>query len=193
MTPSRLDLVAPVDPDLVRPLSLARAMAADRGGVLSRRDAEAAGLTKAQVVTLVRRGAWTRVHRGFFLPANAVAPELVAARAVTAALRHRHGDRVDLSCSARWVAGRETAAAVHGLPLIVPAPAAVVLLDRELSPLPPEHVVFVRGVPVTSLARTVADLARKHGRWQGIAAADSALRLGASRDALRAAAEHGAG
>lgn len=184
--------VRPSDPARLL-LARARTLSADRGGVLSRRDAEAVGLSPSQVVTLLRRGAWTRVHRGFFVPGAAPDPELLAARRVLAALRHRHGDRADLTVGARWVAGRETAAQVHGLPLIVAAPPGVILLDRDLSPLLTEHVVVVHGVPVTSMARTVADLARKHGRWQGIAAADRALRLGARRDELRGAAEHGAG
>ncbi len=174
-------------------LARARTLSAVQGGVLSRHDAEKVGLSKAQIVTLLRRGAWTSVHRGFFVPSVAPDPGLLAARRVLAALRHRHGGRADLTAGARWVAGRETAAQVHGLPLIVAAPPGVILLDRDLSPLLAEHVIVVHGVPVTSMARTVADLARKHGRWQGIAAADKAIRLGTPRDELRGAAEHGAG
>lgn len=175
------------------PLARAMAVAAASGGVLSRSDAEAAGLSKAQVVTLLRRGRWTRVHRGFFVPGLPPDAAQLAGSRVLAALRHRAGDRADLTVGARWLAWQETAAQVHGLPLVHRPASRVVLLDRDLTPLLPEHVVVVNGVPVTSLARTVADLARRHGRWQGIAAADRALRLGASREDLRAAAEHGAG
>jgi len=97
--------IRPSDPArLLLARARARTLSADRGGVLSRRDAEAVGLSPSQVVTLLRRGAWTRVHRGFFVPGAAPDPDLLAARRVLAALRHRHGDRADLTVGARWVA-----------------------------------------------------------------------------------------
>ena len=46
--------------------------------------------------------------------------------------------------------------------------------------LPPAHVTTVRGVRVAGAARTAVDLARNHDFATGLAAADSALRAGAT-------------
>jgi hypothetical protein len=56
--------------------------------------------------------------------------------------------------------------------------------------LPPGHLAYVDGVPATSPARTVVDLARWVSFRSGVVIADSALRTGVSReDAERVAAE----
>jgi hypothetical protein len=51
--------------------------------------------------------------------------------------------------------------------------------------LPAHHVTVVRGVRVTIDARTAVDVARSGSFQAGLAAADSALRGGATHDALR--------
>lgn len=51
-------------------------------------------------------------------------------------------------------------------------------LIRHLMALPPGHQTQWRGVPVTSLDRTVADCLTGFGPLEGLLIADSALRLG---------------
>jgi very-short-patch-repair endonuclease len=91
------------------------------------------------------------------------------------------------------VASHESAAYLHGLDLLLPSGAAtprVTLTRRPQEPgralipetlvrvatLPREHVTSVLGVPATTVARTVTDIARTTGVMAGVAAADSALR-----------------
>lgn len=50
--------------------------------------------------------------------------------------------------------------------------------------LPAAHVTTVRGVRVTSASRTAVDVARTHDFATGLAAADSAMRSGATREQL---------
>ncbi len=56
-----------------------------------------------------------------------------------------------------------------------------------------DEVVEIRGVPVTSLARTVIDLARTRPFDWGVAVADAALRHGLTREELEDAAVRAAG
>jgi very-short-patch-repair endonuclease len=91
------------------------------------------------------------------------------------------------------VASHESAAYLHGLDLLLPAGATVprVTLTRRpqehsrspvsgalirVAMLPGDHVTTVLGIPVTTVARTVMDIARTTGLMEGVVAADSALR-----------------
>jgi hypothetical protein len=89
----------------------------------------------------------------------------------------------------------ESAAWLHELSMLVPLvprPATVSLtVVRGMSQyrvgvvvrraaLPAHHVACVLGVPVTSAARTVVDLARERPFADAVVVADSALRLGAA-------------
>lgn len=92
----------------------------------------------------------------------------------------------------RSVGSHHSAAQVHGLSLVRPACPGRVELTRapddhgsrtrrpgillHVAALPAEHVTKCRGVPVTSVARTVIDLARTLPFAEGVAVADSALR-----------------
>ncbi len=91
------------------------------------------------------------------------------------------------------------AAALHGLPLPYAAMHSVHLirdaphypftarhLTVRIAPLGPDDVVEVDGVPVTSLARTVADLARTLPAPWVVAAGDAALAKGLEPEALEA-------
>jgi hypothetical protein len=48
----------------------------------------------------------------------------------------------------------------------------------HLAELPATHLTAVKGVPITSVARTVVDLARVGSFAEGVVAADSGLRMG---------------
>ncbi len=90
------------------------------------------------------------------------------------------------------VASHESAAYLHGIDLLLPTGAAVPRITLTRRPkecgysqiagalirfamLPDSHVTSVLGVPVTTVARTVMDIARTTGFMEGVVAADSAL------------------
>jgi Protein of unknown function (DUF559) len=94
----------------------------------------------------------------------------------------------------RVVGSHESAAVIHGLDLIGNPSARLVTVTRSTrhagsrsgrpgikvyaADLPSHHVVVKDGVPVTSVARTVVDLARVGSFAEGVVVADSALRMG---------------
>jgi very-short-patch-repair endonuclease len=90
------------------------------------------------------------------------------------------------------VASHESAAYLHGIDLLLPAGRQVPLITltrRAKEPgraqahgalvraaaLPGDHVTTACGVPVTTVARTVMDIARDSGFMAGVVAADCAL------------------
>ena len=102
------------------------------------------------------------------------------------------------------VASHQTAAVVHGLDLVGKPPPFVTITrapgngSRSGRPgvvvrsaaLPAEHVTERVGVAVTTVARTVVDLARTLNLSEGVVAADSALRTRqASYEELRSVLE----
>lgn len=156
-----------------------------RRGVISRNEALALGYSSAGVAAAVRSGEWTRLHPGAYvetaLLTAASGVELHALQVAARLLVLRPG----------WVAARRSAAVLHELPLLGPLPSRAQLLaaprrrtDRSgcrherFAALPGEQVTTAYGVPATSLARTVADLARGEGLRGGLVVADAALRRG---------------
>jgi hypothetical protein len=148
----------------------------------------AAGVSRGQLRRLVRRGAWRRLAHGVFAPA-----EVVAAEAGDPAGKHAVQVAAALAVSASdAVASHHSAAAIHTLELLGPRPGETVALTRppgtagcrtggpgirlHIAALPAGHVVTRRGLPVTSAARTVVDLARASSFRAGVVVADSALR-----------------
>ena len=90
------------------------------------------------------------------------------------------------------VASHESAAYLHGIDSLLPTGTAVppVTLTRRpaepsrslvrgalirVAALPDNHVTTALGIPVTTAARTVMDIARTTGFMEGVVAADSAL------------------
>ena len=156
-----------------------------QGGVVTREQALLAGVSGRQLRPGERR--LVRVRRGAYTDAAliGVADEAVATALQVAAARLVSG--VDL------VATRDTAALVHGLPLLGPRPTRLHLAERK--PARPRHhgtsttlrsdeVTTVRGVPVTSLARTAVDVARHRGSTSGVVIADAVLARAVSREEL---------
>jgi hypothetical protein len=92
------------------------------------------------------------------------------------------------------VVSHHSAALIHGLDMLGRRPDATVALTRppentssrtsradvrvHVAALPAEHVVTRHGVPATSVARTVIDLARTASFVAGVVVADAALRSG---------------
>ena len=94
-----------------------------------------------------------------------------------------------------------TAAALHGLPVLgrPPSPARLSLPrevgerpreDRPRSWLPESHVTVVEGAAVTTLARTVVDVARTRPFAFAVVTADAALTRGCTRPAMDEVLEH---
>jgi len=155
----------------------------------------AAGVSRGQLRRLVRRGAWLRLAHGVFAPA-----EVVAAEAGDRAREHAVRATAALAgIRSAAVVSHHSAALIHGMELLGRLPVETVALTGptgstsrrtcrtgvrlHIAALPAGHVVSRRGLPVTSVARTVVDLARASSFRAGVVAADSALR---SRQASKA-------
>jgi hypothetical protein len=141
----------------------------------------AAGYTDAEVRRMQRTGDLTRLRSGIYI-AGAMPDDEAARHAllVRAALEQ---------LSADVVVSHVSAAVLHGLPVWnVPLDVVHVTRDRSRTgarrgsrvhvhsaPLAAEEVVRVNGILVTSLARTVADLARTLPFEQAVVLADGAM------------------
>jgi hypothetical protein len=130
-------------------------------------------------LVLLRRGVYARADS---LASSAGDPARMHAFRVAAAL---------LPASALASASHESAAILHGLDLLERPPEGLVTLTRpphargsrasgkdlkvHAAVLSPGHVTKHYGLPVTSVARTVVDLARTSPFKHGVVVADSAL------------------
>ena len=150
--------------------------------LLSRTELRAAGYSDRELRQLLRTGDLSSVRRGSYLrgapPKDAEARHLAAARA---ALQHLGSDAV---------LSHVTAAVLHGLS-VWRVPLDRVHLTRprgrsggranarvhvHAAPLAAEDIGELAGMPVTSLARTVVDLARTVPFEEAVVVADAALR-----------------
>lgn len=150
--------------------------ALESGFVLTHTQCLALGYSPAQRRTLVRRGVWSAPRRGVVAVVHPNGDVKVAATlASTAAALIRPGS----------VISTESAAIVYGLP-VLDLPAAPILTVEagrsgarpnaflHRAPLQPDDVRRWYGCPVTSVARTVVDIARGD-REAGLTVADAAL------------------
>jgi hypothetical protein len=148
----------------------------------------AAGISKAQLARLVRAGDLVKIRHGVYATAK------VVARA-EADPRFGHTLQVFAVRAAgtrKAVASHHSAAQMHGLDLLGKLHEGTVTLTipsqartgpynqagviRHVAELPATHVTKLYGVPVTTAARTVADIARTASFGEGVVVADSALR-----------------
>jgi hypothetical protein len=144
------------------------------------------GLTQAKLRSLVRSGALVRVWPGVYATRSAVewakfSPERGHALLVIAARASVGRDSV---------ASHQSAAVIHGLDLF-PRPLDMVILTRpparrsgrrksdgiffHTAELPDNHVTRVLGAKVTTVERTVVDIARTSSFMSAVVTADSAL------------------
>ncbi|WP_092803766.1 hypothetical protein [Klenkia marina] len=162
------------------------------GGVFSTAHAEAAGHDRHAIAAQVRSGAWHTVRYGVH-----------TSREIWSAHRD-HGRQHHLEAAAvvlrlgrpDSVLSHGTAARVHGLVLPAGVGEDVVLTDPvqfrrgkgyqvRRAALPPDDVTVVDGLPVTSLARTLADVAREWEVVDAVVAVDDVLADGRlTRDEL---------
>lgn len=167
----------------------------EQWGLITRRQALAAGMSDHQVDNLVKSGAWVVVRRGVYAEAAYLA-------LLTSDLQRQVlGDRAaSLRIVAPHVMSHHSAALLLQLEVLhertpfthVGRPGIVGShirhgVKHHLAPYSPDQVVSVGGVPVLEGPRTALDIARECGHLQGLVAADSALRAGATRADLEAA------
>jgi hypothetical protein len=157
------------------------------GGVLRRQDLLSAGVTEWQIRRQVQIGAWVRVRRDVYVPATTI-ERLRGNPARTTALRAAAALGATRSGG---VVTHLSAAVIHGLDLLDPPPPGVDLTRPQGSRrvndirgvrlrsalIPPQDVTSQYGVPVTTVTRTVVDLARTLDLASALVVADSALRL----------------
>lgn len=126
-------------------------------GVFRRAQAIEAGFPPSTIDDLVRRGVWTRVGRGVLAPAGS--PVTYRRAATAAVLSYDSG-----------VASHECAATLLGFryldthPIVVTVPLSSWnrlegVITHRSGDLIDEHITTVHGVPATTAARTVVDLA----------------------------------
>lgn len=139
-------------------------------------DARAKGLSRSRIRGAVDTGRVMRLRRGVYGTNGQGLDQLMAAI---------------LRLGGEAVASHETAAELWGIPTLGRAPAYLQLTrprrstgtDRYLgitvhhAGVPERHRTVHKGIPLTTPARTVVDLARAGAFRAGVSAADGALRL----------------
>lgn len=155
-----------------------------------------AGITPPQLRALVRSGDLVRVRHGVYATKRAVQ----FSRATPAAAHAVQVAAVRAATGRDGVASHHSAALIHGLDLFPAAPDVVALTRQppqrgsglrsagivfHTAALPREHVTAKFGQPVTTVARTVVDIARTSSFMSAVVVADSALRADSvSREAM---------
>ena len=159
-------------------------------GVRTAAELRAKGNSAAQIANLTQQGTLVRVRRGVY--ARGAMAEQVLRRTDGAQLLAAAAELLSVGPGA--VASHETAAWIHGIELLSspdrdPATSKVTLtrppahnrsgragVRVHSAQLPARHVTVEHGIPVTTAARTIVDLARSLEFRAGVVAADSALR-----------------
>jgi predicted transcriptional regulator of viral defense system len=148
---------------------------------------KAVGVSRKKLEILVASGDLVRVRHGFY-----ATKEILARAADDASLAHAIKAAAICATSVRdGVASHHSAARMHGIELLYPPQENVVAITvppgrqagrhgatdvvRHAARLPDGHVEKLYGLPVTTVARTVADIARTSTFMEGVVAADSAL------------------
>jgi hypothetical protein len=155
----------------------ARAVAARQDGVLTRAQVAELGVPDALVRRMVRQGRWVALARGTYWVGGAGQP----------GLRPRVRGAL-LSCGHDALAYGVTAARLHGLHGVHraaertvhvacprPGPARRGVTVHRLGR---RQTVWLRGMPVTTVAQSVADVLRAEDRATGVSVLDSALHQG---------------
>lgn len=164
-------------------------------GVFTTAQALEAGLTGQEVGRLRASGRTVRLRRGVYVPAT------LWSQAGPREQHLLHARAVATRLETAFVTSHVTAAVAHDLPLHqvdlsdvhVTRPGQPGATRYEAGVRhhtgPVDEVVRLAGLPVTTLARTVADLARVVPLPGAVVAADAALHRGLALEALEAEAE----
>jgi hypothetical protein len=154
-------------------------------GIMSTAQLVAAGQSPYQIRAMAERGELVRISRGYYATADLA--ELVPRLDVGALLLSAGAAAAALGPAA--VVSHQTAALLHGLSLLGAPPPALTItrppgagsrsgrpgIHIHCAALPASHVGGRLGVPVTTVPRTVVDLARVLEFRAGVVVADSAL------------------
>ena len=160
---------------------------AAQAGVVTYAQARRAGVPAGQLAPAGSARRFTRVRPRAYAPTRAYETADEVARLAVAVAAERLVTCVDL------VAVGATAAQLHRLPLLGPAPARPQLAERKhdrprhhgaSTRLRPDEVVEAHGVPVRTPARTAVDLARSRRHVAGVLAMDAVLSRGVPPKAL---------
>jgi very-short-patch-repair endonuclease len=147
--------------------------------MITRQQALQAGLTDGRLRGLVRSGTWSRPGRTSYL-----VPGADAVRGKARAAIHRRPDAVVCGVTAARLAGLNalplpgSAEPVHLLVSHRNARVAVPGVVFHVGEIEARHVHNLAGIPVTSPARTLADLTLTLDRPRAISALDAGLRAG---------------
>jgi len=174
-----------------------RALMARNGGLLTWAEARDGGLSTSAVRTLVRNGDLVPLRRGLYVDGElwrSLDPH-----------REQHQLRtraVILGLKRGFVVSHDSSAHELGLDILLPPVPHTHITRRgsttawtrygvkhHYAGFRPEQVVEVNGLEVLDLPRTAVDIAREHGEPYGEIACDAAMRLGVTKDQLRAAYE----
>ena len=155
-------------------------------------DWRAAGVTDAQLRSLARSGGLVQYRRGVYVTRKAV-------EAAGSNPRRLHALRVAAvraSIGKDAIASHHSAGRILGLDMLDPPPEETVTMTRpppqrsttrqaagvifHNAPVPDGHRLDALGVSLTSVPRTVVDIARTSSFVHGVVVADSALRLDAT-------------
>jgi hypothetical protein len=163
-------------------------------GVQTTAELLAVGLSAGQIRRMVRDGTLCLLRPGVYAPSASVASVLRDSRDTKT--RHAGEQLLGLAAAlaatgSQSVGSHRSAGQVYGLGLVGRDLEQVTEITRapgdrgghtarlgvlvHIANLPPDHVVSYRGVPLTSVPRTVIDLARTLPFAEGVAIADSAL------------------
>jgi hypothetical protein len=152
-----------------------------------------AGLSAGRIRRLVRDGVLVRLRSGVYAPATSVSSLVRNARDDRA--RQSGGQLLRVAATlavtgSQSAGSHRSAALVYGLGLVGRAESVAEITKApgdqgsytgrrdvrvHIAALPADHVVSYHGVPLTSVPRTVIDLARTLPFAEGVAVADSAL------------------
>jgi predicted transcriptional regulator of viral defense system len=168
-------------------------LVARNGGVLTVAELRALGFSQSRLRRLIEDGALIPMRAGVYTLGTYHAKHQGEAARMHALDLAAVLIRLDGDCAG----SHETAAVIHGLHLLHDPPPDTVTLSRprrgrgtrasrfgvrtHVADLPAGDVVRRFGVPVTSVARTVADLARRGTFQEGVVVADSALHANLAR------------
>lgn len=156
-------------------------------GILTTKELSRAGITESQLRTLVGRGALVRLERGIYAKPAPV-KRLNTAKLGASALRLA---AAVATAGPDAVGSHQHAAVIHRLQLLGRADPDVIDVTRphgasarrsarpgtqlHVAAIPAGHRTVVSGIPVTTVARTVVDIARMTPVPDGVVTADSAL------------------
>ena len=137
----------------------------------------------------IRAGEWERIRPGAYIDSL----EEVETRARRRLRALARAAAVAAKTPSIVVFSHETAALLHGLPLVGRQDAVHIVQEsrsggrrrndvrHHLLEIPPQQRTAQHGMPVTTIEKALVDCGMSLGRWDGLIIADAALHIGADR------------